>query len=82
MDKSQLRRILYQKGCTIDEVESIIKSVLPEAILMQVEFVTGIVWQCSNCHRTFVLSNPQLEGYNYCPVCGARFVEYAYLEDE
>jgi rubrerythrin len=53
-----------------------------EAELIQVLYITGIVWQCSYCHRTFVLSNPKIEGYNYCPVCGAKFKEYVYLEDD
>lgn len=52
------------------------------AKLIQVLHVTGIVWECSNCHRTFTLYNPQQEAYNYCPVCGAKFKEYIYLEDD
>ncbi|WP_153039603.1 hypothetical protein [Thermoanaerobacter sp. YS13] len=53
-----------------------------EAELRQVLYITGVVWECSNCHRTFVLYNPKSEGYNYCPVCGAKFKEYVYLEDD
>lgn len=86
LPKSQLRRVLIQKGYDWDEVVTILQEgdkKLKTAVLQEKEVgYEGYAWECSNCGALWTLDEPKEHSYNYCPNCGAKFEKYIYCEGE
>ena len=56
-----------------------------ETIFQENEIRDGwMMWECSGCKAewTFEADTPEDNGYNYCPGCGRKIVEFRQHEDE